>query len=159
MVLKNALTAQAWPELWSVAAAFRMFSLALGLGRLTTLQAVPFHCSIPAAVLHTLYQEQERRIRVFGWRRTQKDPFEGEWEQIMSWLVANPERSSGDIFRELQHLSPGLYQPLQIRTLQRGIRKIRAHLLETREEQWQTEVIRGPSPPPVSAAARPTRIS
>ena len=115
--------------------------------------------SDPAAVLHTLYQEQERRKRVLGWRRTQKDPFEGEWEQIMSWLVANPERSSGDIFRELQHLSPGLYQPLQIRTLQRGIRKIRAHLLETREEQWQTEVIRGPSPPPVSAAARPTRIS
>jgi len=115
--------------------------------------------SDPAAVLHTLYQEQERRKRVLGWRRIQKDPFEGEWEQIMSWLVANPERSSGDIFRELQHLSPGLYQPLQIRTLQRGIRKIRAHLLETREEQWQTEVIRGPSPPPVSAAARPTRIS
>jgi hypothetical protein len=30
-----------------------------------------------------------------------QDPFEGEWEQIFSWLVANPERSSGDIFREL----------------------------------------------------------
>jgi hypothetical protein len=37
---------------------------------------------------------------------------------LTSWLVANPERSSGDIFRELQHLSPGRYQPLQIRTLQ-----------------------------------------
>ena len=36
--------------------------------------------------------EQERRKRVLGWRRTRKDPFEGEWEQIMSWLVANPER-------------------------------------------------------------------
>src|SRR5229473_3371816 len=34
--------------------------------------------SDPAAVLHTLYQEQERRKRVLGWRRTQKDPFEGE---------------------------------------------------------------------------------
>jgi hypothetical protein len=32
------------------------------------------------------------------------------------WLVANPERSSGDIFRELQRRSPGRYQPLQIRT-------------------------------------------
>src|SRR5712692_10680272 len=134
-----------------------MFSLALGLGRLTTLQAVPFHCSIPAAVLHTLYQEQERRIRVFGWRRTQKDPFEGEWEQIMSWLVANPERSSGDIFRELQRRSPGRYQPLQIRTLQRGIRKIRASLLETVEEQWQAEVIHGRSPQPVSSAVNPAR--
>ncbi len=59
----------------------------------------------PAAAFHTLYREQERRKRVLGWRRTHKDPFEGEWEQILSWLVANPERSSGDIFRELQYLS------------------------------------------------------
>jgi hypothetical protein len=88
-----------------------------------------------------LYREQERRKRVLGWRRTNKDPFEGEWEQILSWLVANPKRSSGDIFRELQRLSPGRYQPRQIRTLQRGMRKIRAYLLETVEEQWQEEVI------------------
>ena len=60
--------------------------------------------------------------------------------------MANPERSSGDIFRELQRRSPGRYQPLQIRTLQRGMRKIRAHLLETREEQWQEEVIRDRHP-------------
>lgn len=74
--------------------------------------------SDPTAGLETLYREQERRKRVLGWRRTHKDPFEGEWEQIFSWLIANPERSSGDIFRELQRLSPGRYQPLQIRTLQ-----------------------------------------
>ncbi len=80
-----------------------------------------------AAGLHALYREQERRKRVLGWRRTHKAPFDGEWEQIMSWLVANPERSSGDIFWELQRFSPGRYQPLQIRTLQRGMRKIRAH--------------------------------
>jgi hypothetical protein len=91
----------------------------------------------PAPGLHTLYREQERRKRTLGWRRTHKDPFEGEWEQIPSWLVANPERSSGDIFRELQRLSPGRYQPLQIRTLQRGMRKIRDHLLQLFEEQWQ----------------------
>jgi hypothetical protein len=91
-----------------------------------------------------LYQEQERRKRVLGWRRTHKDPFAGEWEQIFSWLVANPEWSSGDIFRELQRRSPGRYQPLQIRTLQRGMRKIRAYLLEIVEDGWQEEVIRGP---------------
>src|SRR5260221_13219803 len=95
-------------------------------------------------------REQERRKRVLGWRRTHKDPFEGEWEQIFTWLQANPEWSSGDIFRELQRRSPGRYQPLQIRTLQRGMRKIRASLLEARKEQWQEEVIRGPSPSPVS---------
>jgi hypothetical protein len=111
----------------------------------------------PAVGLYALYREQERRKRVLGWRRTHKDPFEGEWEQILSWLVANPERSSGDIFRELQRRSPGRYHPLQIRTLQRGMRKIRASLLETVEEQWQAEVIHGRSPQPVSSAANPAR--
>ncbi len=105
----------------------------------------------PAARLYTLYREQERRKRVLGWRRTHKDPFAEEWEQIISWLMANPERSSGDIFRELQRRSPGRYQPLQIRTLQRGMRKIRAHLLETVGGRWQEEMIRGPSASPVSA--------
>jgi len=105
----------------------------------------------PPAGLETLYREQERRKRVLGWRRTHKDPFEGEWEQIFSWLQAHPERSSGDIFRELQRRTPGRYQPLQIRTLQRGMRKIRASLLDAREEQWREEVIRGPSASPVSA--------
>jgi hypothetical protein len=55
-------------------------------------------------------------------------------------------------FRELQRLSPGRYHPLQIRTLQRGMRKIRAYLLETFEEQWQDEVIRGPCLQTVSSA-------
>jgi hypothetical protein len=104
----------------------------------------------PPAGLEALYREQERRKRVLGWRRTHKDPFEGEWEQIFSWLQANPERSSGDIFRELQRRSPGRYEPLQIRTLQRGMRKIRAYLLEAWKEQWQEEVIRGPLPSPDS---------
>src|SRR5260370_42026801 len=30
--------------------------------------------------LDILYREQERRKRVLGWRRTHRDPFEGEWE-------------------------------------------------------------------------------
>src|SRR5207302_7449606 len=49
-------------------------------------------------------------------QKGQEFPFDGEWEQILSWLMANPERSNGDIFRELQHRSPGRYHPLQIRT-------------------------------------------
>jgi hypothetical protein len=77
-----------------------------------------------AAGSHRLYREQERGKRVLGWRRTHKDPFEGEWEQILSWLMANPERNSGGIFRELQRLSPGRYHPMQIRTFQRGMRNL-----------------------------------
>jgi hypothetical protein len=115
--------------------------------------------SDPTQGLETLYREQERRKRVLSWRRTHNDPFEGEWEQILSWLVANPERSSGDLFRELQRRSPGRYQPSHIRTLQRGMRKIRAYLLETCEEQWQEEVIHGPSPEPISPAETAPRSS
>jgi hypothetical protein len=95
----------------------------------------------PTAGFETLYREQERRKRVLGWRRTHKDPFEGEWEQIFAWLQANPERSSGDIFRELQ----------------RGMRKIRTCLLEPVEEQWQAEVIHGASPAPSLPAERTPR--
>src|SRR2546428_1363433 len=46
LVLKNAPTAQAWPELGSAAAPSRRLRLELGLGLETTLQLVPFHCSI-----------------------------------------------------------------------------------------------------------------
>jgi len=92
-------------------------------------------------------------------RDGKKVRFEGEWEQILSWLVTNPKRSSGDIFRELQRLSPGRYQPIQIRTLQRGMRKIRVYLLESAEEQWQEEMIHGPSPAPSSPAERTARSS
>src|SRR5947209_4258497 len=59
----------------------------------------------------------------------------GKSKTRCSWLLANTEKSSSDIFRELQRRSPGRYHPLQIRTLQRGMRKIQAHLLEMREEQ------------------------
>src|SRR5216684_4410895 len=57
-----------------------------------------------------------------------------------------------------KRLSSGRYQPLQIRTLQRGMRKIRASLLETYEEQWQEEVIRGSSPPPVELYASSEKL-
>jgi hypothetical protein len=59
-----------------------------------TAGSVPAERSVPdtTAGLQTLYREQERRKRVMGWRRTHKDPFAGEWEQIISWLIANPER-------------------------------------------------------------------
>ena len=61
--------------------------------------------SDPSPAFHILYQEQERRKRVLGWRRTHKAPFEGEWEQITSWLIANPERA------QWRHL-PGVAAPL-----------------------------------------------
>ena len=53
---------------------------------------VPAERSIPnvAAGFNSLYREQERRKRVLGWRRTHKDPFAGEWEQITRLFDCQP---------------------------------------------------------------------
>jgi hypothetical protein len=63
-------------------------------------------------------QESQESRHVLDWRRTRKDPFAGQWEQILSWMQADPTLSSGDLFRQLQSLSPGRYQPMQIRTFE-----------------------------------------
>ncbi len=89
------------------------------------------------------YQQPQESPPVLDWRRTSKDPFTGQWEQILTWVQANPTRSGGDIFRELQSLFPGRYQPRHMRTLQRGMRRIREYVLATREEPQQREVIHG----------------
>jgi hypothetical protein len=93
--------------------------------------------------------ESQENEHALDWRRTSQNPFAGQWEQILSWMREDPTRSCGDIFRALQSLFPERYQPLQIRTLQRGMRKIRTYLLQTREEARPTEVIHGPLPPAV----------
>ena len=72
---------------------------------------------------------------MLGWQHTHKDPDDGRVGADASWLLANLNGSLGDIFRELLWLSPGGYQPLQIRTLLRDKRKIPAYLLETQDEQ------------------------
>jgi hypothetical protein len=98
-----------------------------------------------------LKKERRRKYQKSGrphdWR-TREDPYEGLWEQITSWLVANPERTGVDIFHELQHLYPGRFRSTQVRTLQRGIQKIRARLLVTFDDQWGEEVVNGHTPAP-----------
>ncbi len=76
-------------------------------------------------------------------RRTSKDPFADQWEHIPTWIRANPSCSSGDIFRELQSRFPGRYQPQHLCSLQRGMRRIRAHVLEMRKVPQKKEVIHG----------------
>ncbi|GER86514.1 hypothetical protein KDW_06760 [Dictyobacter vulcani] len=53
----------------------------------------------------------------------------------------SPERNCGEMFRELQRLFPERYQPLHLRTLQRGVRKIRVCLQETRGGPWQEDIL------------------
>ena len=100
----------------------------------------------PLSAIHSL---QEHHRDCLDWPRTTKDPFEGEWERILAEVLAHPERSSGDLFQELQQQFPGRYQPSQLGTLQRGVRKIRAHLLHIQKEPWPSEVIQAPILPPI----------
>ena len=110
---------------------------------------------IPETPPSLLKQQRKRKYQKTGrphdWR-TRKDPFEGEWEQITSWLLANPELTGVDIFHKLEQVSPGRYRPTQVRTLQRGLSKLRARLLVTFDDQWGEEVLNGQTPPPSRAA-------
>src|SRR5712691_3025832 len=101
---------------------------------------------IPGTPPSLLKKERRRKYQKSGrphdWR-TRKDPFEGEWEQISSWVLANPELTGVDIFQKLEQVSPGRYRPTQVRTLQRGLGKVRARLLVTFDDQWGEEVLNG----------------
>ena len=70
----------------------------------------------------------------------------------MSWLLANPALTGVEIFHTLEQLSPGRYRPTQVRTLQRGLGKLRTQLLVTFDDQWGKEVVNGlPSIPELRA--------
>jgi len=118
--------------------------------KLVTSEQVPAD-GIPGTAPSLLKKERRRRYQRSGrphnWR-TRKDPFEGEWEQISSWLLANPELTGVDIFHKLEQLFPGRYRPTQVRTLQRGLGKLRGRLLVTFTDQWGEEVVNGHTPTP-----------
>ncbi len=73
-------------------------------------------------------EEVSQRDALLSWHRTDNDPFQGAWERIAEWVCADPTRSCRAMFEELRQLSPEHYQPSHLRTLQRGVQKIRARL-------------------------------
>ena len=101
----------------------------------------------PSLLKRERRKKHQKSGRPHDWR-TREDPFEGEWEQIMSWLLANPALTGVDIFHTLEQLSPGRYRPTQVRTLQRGLGKLRTQLLVTFDDQWGKEVVNGLPPVP-----------
>jgi site-specific recombinase XerD len=107
---------------------------------------------VTATAARPLQQDEQPDSKgLLGWRRTSRDPFEGQWELIVSLVLAHPEWSGGDLFQEVQRLFPGRYRPSQQRTLQLGLRKIRAHLLDIMHEPWPQEVLQRRVPMLVSA--------
>jgi hypothetical protein len=123
--------------------------------RLCTEQEVPSEgiTAAPPALAKKKRKASQKSGRPHDWR-TRKDPFEGLWDQITTWLTTNPERTGISIFQELQGLYPGRFSASQIRTLQRGLQKVRAQLLVTFDDQWSQEVINGqPAAPVLHAVA------
>lgn len=118
--------------------------------QLVTSEKVPAD-AIPGTPPSLLKRERKKKYQKTGrphdWR-TRKDPFEGLWDEITTWMLAKPDLTGVEIFRELQRLYPGRYRPTQVRTLQRGLGKLRARLLVTFDDQWGEEVVNGQSPAP-----------
>ncbi len=107
----------------------------------------------PSLLKHARKRKYQKSGRPRDWR-TRPDPFEGEWEQITAWLTANPELTGVEIFHRLQQLSPARYRPTQVRTLQRGLAKLRARFLVTFDDQWGEEIVNGsPALPELRAEA------
>ncbi len=57
--------------------------------------------------------------------RTRPDPFEEDWHEIRARLMEAPELEAKALFDELMERRPGRYEPGQLRTLQRRMRRWR----------------------------------
>jgi hypothetical protein len=57
---------------------------------------------------------------------TREDPFAKDWEEIEALLVSTPEFEAKTIFAMLTEKYPGRYEPGQLRTLQRHVKRWRA---------------------------------
>lgn len=112
----------------------------------------------PPTLLKKLRKKYAKSHRPRDWR-TRADPIEGLWDEITSWLMANPERTGVDIFQELQQRYPGRFLPVQVRTLQRNLHKVRASLLVTFRDQWEIDAGDGSVLIPTLRAEIPVGIS
>jgi Integrase core domain len=106
-----------------------------------------------SGTLPTLSRQQRRKPyhrsgRPHDWR-TREDPFANDWEQVTAWLLENPELTGVELFQRLVQRTPGRYRPTQVRTLQRGLVKVRARLLVTFDDQWSEEIVQGSARSPV----------
>lgn len=86
--------------------------------------------------LKTLWRDGEvrptHRKRFEGPRhwRTRSDPFETVWPLLQEWLTDEPAATAKELLERLQARMPGIFQPAQLRTLQRRVK------------QWRTDVAR-----------------
>lgn len=89
------------------------------------------------AQLPRLWEQGEARpthrkapVQARHWR-TRKDPFEGVWSEILTWLEKEPDATAKSLFERLQRERPGMFQDSQLRTLQRRVRQWRHIMAKT----------------------------
>jgi hypothetical protein len=58
--------------------------------------------------------------------RTREDPFAADWPEVVAMLAVNPELEAKTLFELLVERHPGGYEPGQLRTLQRHVKRWRA---------------------------------
>lgn len=62
--------------------------------------------------------------------RTRMDPFEGVWQKVEQWLVAEPDVPAKDLLERLVMAQPDRFSGKHLRTLQRRVRQWRAAMAE-----------------------------
>ena len=65
------------------------------------------------------------RVRSPRTWRTRKDPFEGVWCRVLSWLEEDPDASAVVLLERLQGTDPEHFNRAHLRTLQRSVQKWR----------------------------------
>lgn len=105
---------------------------------------------VPLAA-QTRHKKYEKSRRPHDWR-SRPDPVEGFWDQITAWLIANPERTGVSLLQQVQDLYPDRFRDTQVRTLQRGLQKLRARRMLTFDDQGTQEPVSGQPAAPVLRA-------
>jgi hypothetical protein len=89
------------------------------------------------------HRQYRRSRKVQGPRswRTRADPFAAVWDEIQTWLVANPEGTAKTLLLELQRRYPGQFADGQRRTLERRVKEWRDRTILTFDTQWLQEEV------------------
>jgi hypothetical protein len=96
--------------------------------------------------------EQRETIDPLAWPRTRRDPFQGEWDSIFFCLQAMPELTAGVLFRHRQRRTPERYHAGHLRSLQRGLRRLRMYLPGVSKHAHSEVMACDVVPPPPSSA-------
>jgi hypothetical protein len=81
-----------------------------------------------------------KRLPIYRYWRTRKDPFEAVWPEIEIQLAKTPNVTGKMLFEWLCQRYPGAFKPGQLRTLQRRVREWR---LKLAQEPLESDVKNG----------------